>query len=135
MCSKNPAGTGWETSLFRAFPASTRIRTAAQTVRELGRVDVLMMPIDADYHILSELEISDILHSLTPRVLIPMHYRLPDLENAPDEPDDLGPIDPWLEGRANVIRLDTNRTEFRAEEFSGESRIVVFQHSPAVTRP
>jgi len=63
----------------------------------LGRVDVLMMPGDALDHILSKQETADILAALDPRIVIPMHYRLPDLESDADAPSDLGEIDPWLD--------------------------------------
>ena len=44
-------------------------------VQELGRVDILMMPIDAREHILKHSEVQAIRRTAQPRVLIPMHYR------------------------------------------------------------
>lgn len=64
----------------------------------LGRVDVLMMPADAVYHILSEETTQAILEATQASVVIPMHYRLGDLETEAYAPSDLGDIDPWLEG-------------------------------------
>ena len=104
-------------------------------IRELGRVDVLMMPIDSEYHILKQREIEAIRRALRPRVLIPMHYRHPDLEPSPDEPRDLGPIDPWLEGQESVERLDGHRADFSAASLPPDERIVVFHHSPEVRPP
>ena len=104
-------------------------------IRELGRVDVLMMPIDSEYHILKQREIEAIRRALRPRVLIPMHYRHPDLEPSPDEPRDLGPIDPWLEGQESVERLDGHRADFAAASLPPDERIVVFHHSPEVRPP
>jgi L-ascorbate metabolism protein UlaG (beta-lactamase superfamily) len=46
-------------------------------VRELGPVDILMMPIDAREHILKNAEVEAIRRTMRPRVLIPMHYRGP----------------------------------------------------------
>ena len=43
-------------------------------LQELGRVDILMMPIDAKHHILKDAEIQSIRKALRPRILIPMHY-------------------------------------------------------------
>src|SRR2546430_16006401 len=43
-------------------------------LEELGRVDILMMPIDARHHILKEAEVEAIRKALRPRILIPMHY-------------------------------------------------------------
>ena len=103
-------------------------------VAELGRVDVLMMPIDGVYHILAAEEIEANLAALSPRVLIPMHYRLPDLETDPESPSDLGPIDPWLDGRTNVQRL-SGHVGVLSREALPLNAIVVFAHSPEVNQP
>jgi L-ascorbate metabolism protein UlaG (beta-lactamase superfamily) len=101
-------------------------------VQELGRVDILMMPIDAQYHILKEQEIREIRSALRPRVLIPMHYRIPDLEASQDSPADLGPIDPWLAKEKNAIRLKNNQTIFTAASLPLAEQIIIFHHSPRV---
>ncbi len=101
-------------------------------VRALGRVDVLMLPIDADYHILSQSQIDGIVAALRPRVLVPMHYRLPDLEAEPDSPSDLGEIDSWLAGRQDVIRVGSHRRSFSTDDLPAEPAVWVFDHGPAV---
>jgi L-ascorbate metabolism protein UlaG (beta-lactamase superfamily) len=106
-----------------------------ENVEELDRVDVLMVPIDGDYHILAESEIQAILTAVRPRVLIPMHYRIPALEPEPDSPSDLGPIDPWLDDKDGVQRLPTHRLELSAGWLSQAPSIVVFAHSPEVGAP
>jgi len=100
--------------------------------RDLGRVDILMIPIDSRDHILKHYEVQAIRDTLRPRILIPMHYRHPDLESAEDSPHGLGPIDPWLAGRHGLTRLDRNYSVFRTGSLSSGERIVVFQHSPKV---
>jgi hypothetical protein len=91
-----------------------------------------MMPIDAREHILKEDEVQAIRRTIRPRVLIPMHYRHPDLESAEDSPHGLGPIDPWLAGRHGLTRLNSNYVVFTTGSLSSGERIVVFQHSPKV---
>jgi L-ascorbate metabolism protein UlaG (beta-lactamase superfamily) len=103
-----------------------------QNVREMGRVDVLMLPIDGDYHILAEAEIQAILEAVRPRLLVPMHYRIPALESDPESPSDLGPIDPWLDGKDGVRRLSSHRLELSSSGLSQAPSIVVFTHSPEV---
>jgi L-ascorbate metabolism protein UlaG (beta-lactamase superfamily) len=100
--------------------------------RELGRVDILMIPIDAKHHLLQEPEIRAIRAALHPRLLVPMHYQLPDLEPSPDSPPDLGPIDPWLAGQENVVRLDSNTAIFTAGSLLPAQLVLVFRHSEAV---
>jgi len=103
-----------------------------RNLEELGRIDVLMLPADGVDHILSKEETSDILRSVEPRVIIPMHYRLPDLEDSPDSPSDLGEIDPWLADRGNVRRLSSHRTVLRVTDLPEEPAIFVFDHAPYV---
>lgn len=104
-------------------------------VREMGRVDILMLPIDGDYHILSADEIEGILGAVRPRVLVPMHYRIPALESDPESPTDLGPIDTWLEGRIGVERLPTHQVDVTARWLSQAPSILVLKHSPEVGAP
>jgi len=101
-------------------------------IRELGPVDILMMPIDAREHILKNAEVEAIRRTARPRVLIPMHHRHPDLESSEDSPRGLGPIDPWLAGQKNVTRLENNYAVFTMGSLESGDRIVVFQHSPKV---
>lgn len=105
------------------------------TVQALGRVDVLMLPIDGDDHILSREQVETIVGDLAPRVLVPMHYRLPDLEPELDSPSDLGEIEPWLRGRDAVVRLGTHRRSIALDGLPEATTIWVFEHDPAVTPP
>jgi L-ascorbate metabolism protein UlaG (beta-lactamase superfamily) len=102
-------------------------------LRELGRVDILLIPIDAKYHILKDTEIQAIRKALRPRILIPMHYRLPDLEPSGDTPDGLGEIGPWLTGQMNAVQLESNTATFTADSLLPSQVVVVFPHSPKVS--
>ncbi len=82
-----------------------RLESAA--VAALGRVDVLMLPVDDMEHILKFAEVEAIRRELAPRVTIPMHYRL---SGVTELPKDVGPIDRWLTGRRDVRRLPLHRT-------------------------
>jgi L-ascorbate metabolism protein UlaG (beta-lactamase superfamily) len=104
-------------------------------VKELGRVDILMMPIDAKHHILKDAEIDAIRKALHPRIVIPMHYRIPDLEPSADSPEGLGEIDPWLAGQQNVVRLESNIATFTASSLLPSQIVVMFPHSPKVAAP
>jgi L-ascorbate metabolism protein UlaG (beta-lactamase superfamily) len=101
-------------------------------LQELGRVDILMLPIDAKHHILKDAEIQAIRKALHPRIVIPMHYRLPDLEPSADTPEGLGEISPWLAGQENVIQLESSLATFSAASLIPSQLVVVFPHSPKV---
>ncbi|MFQ5694432.1 MAG: MBL fold metallo-hydrolase [Terriglobia bacterium] len=98
-------------------------------LRALGRVDVLMIPIDGQDHILTRGQIEAILATLAPRVVIPMHYQIPSLWSLPRS---LGPIEPWLAGRDDVRRLGYHRAVFTPDSLPTETLIVVFPPSPGV---
>lgn len=104
----------------------------AAMVQGLGRVDVLMIPADGVDHILSQETTAEILAQLDPRIVIPMHYRLPDLESEADSPSDLGEIEPWLAGRDGVTRVGGHVTTLGREDLRDERQILVFERAPYV---
>ena len=106
-----------------------------QNIEELGRVDVLMAPIDAKEHILHADELAAIRTALHPAILIPMHYRLPDLELEEGNPEALGEIEPWLEHESHVRRLDSHLAVFTAKTLPETAEVMLFHHSPAVVAP
>ena len=102
-------------------------------VEQLGRVDILMLPIDSDYHILKRDEIEEYRARLAPTILIPMHYRHPDLETEADSPGGLGELDGWLAEQQNVRRLQTHTWRINRHDLPGTPQVLVFEHSPKVT--
>jgi L-ascorbate metabolism protein UlaG (beta-lactamase superfamily) len=82
------------------------------TIQQLGRVDVLMMPIDSQFHILKADEIAAIRRRLSPSILIPMHYRHDDLESVTGSPEALGGIEGWAKGELGVRHLNTHTLKF-----------------------
>jgi L-ascorbate metabolism protein UlaG (beta-lactamase superfamily) len=98
----------------------------------LGRIDVLMIPADGVDHILSQEATAAIIGTLDPRIVIPMHYRLPDLESDPESPSDLGEIGPWLEGRSGVRRVGNNVTRLSVSTLPDAREYLVFDHAPYV---
>jgi len=98
-------------------------------VQRLREVDVLMLAVDSEEHVLTHHQVEEILRLISPRIAVPMHYVIPSLAEAVA---DLGPVEPWLEGRANVHRLPGHRLILDAADLPEPGRITVFQHSPAV---
>jgi L-ascorbate metabolism protein UlaG (beta-lactamase superfamily) len=103
-----------------------------EAVRQFGRVDVLMIPIDSRFHILQGHEIAAIRNQLSPAFLIPMHYRHDDLETSPEKPEQLGGIDEWAKGEANVRYLKSNTKEFSIQSVPAKPEVLIFKHSPLV---
>jgi L-ascorbate metabolism protein UlaG (beta-lactamase superfamily) len=106
-----------------------------EAASQIGEVDILMMPIDSEYHILKEHEIQAILGQFSPDILIPMHYRIAELEPDDDSPDGLGGINSWLSSKQNVRRLFSHQTTISTQDLPASPEILVFEHSPLVERP
>jgi len=95
-------------------------------VAAMGRVDILMLPIDEQYHIIDQPTIDEILARLSPKRLVPMHYALPQLEPG-DLPSGLGPIEPWLSGRGPIDAVGGASATFALASLGDSMRIVVFE--------
>lgn len=97
----------------------------------LGRIDVLMLPMDADYHILSAEAIEHIMDVLKPMYLIPMHYRIPALEPG-EGPNGLGERQLGTRGVDSRVFVSGNVVDLTADSTLTERKILVFTHSPLV---
>lgn len=104
-----------------------------ENVEAIGDVDILMIPGDALYHILSPDDTEAAIDAIDPRLVIPMHYRIGALETDLDSPSDLGDLDPWLEGRGLVVHPGSHRVVLSPESLPAERTYMVLEPSPAVT--
>jgi L-ascorbate metabolism protein UlaG (beta-lactamase superfamily) len=101
-------------------------------IRQMGAIDVLMIPGDALYHILSPDATRAAIDALDPKLVIPMHYRIGALETEAASPSDLGDLEPWLEGRGRVLRPGTNRYTLAAGDLPDERSYLVLEHSTEI---
>lgn len=101
----------------------------AEQLKRIGRVDVVLLPIDGDDHILKPAQIDEIRRQLKPSIVVPMHYQIPQLSNLPAS---LGPIEPWLAQQSNVTRLRTNRWTVGSKDLRLPAQVWAFAHSPHV---
>ncbi len=94
-----------------AHLGDTGRRSSEASRKALGRIDVLMLPVDDQDHILKRSEIAAIRSgSVQAAISVPMHYRLAPLTRLPDS---LGTIDAWLSEQRNVVRLGSHTTVVR----------------------
>jgi len=101
-----------------------------EIVSRVGRVDVLMLPVDDLDHILKRGEIEEMRRRVKPSVVVPMHYRLEVLSKLPES---VGPIDEWLTSQANVRRLESSTVFLKKESLGDKSEVFVFKPSATVT--
>ncbi|MCP5120732.1 MAG: hypothetical protein GY953_58815, partial [bacterium] len=100
-----------------------------EQVRALGRVDVLLIPVDGDEHILKYAEINAIRAALQPNVTVPMHYRLTAISELPAS---LGPVEPWLARRPEAERRASHRVELTRQAVGKAGQVWILPPSPAV---
>lgn len=98
-------------------------------LKKAGPVDVLMIPVDADDHILTGAEVAATRAALGPAYVIPMHYRIPVLEKSADSPRDLGEIGPWIEGKT-ALQMNGNSFSMTKDSLPSKSTILLLQHAP-----
>ena len=91
-----------------------------------------MLPIDDTYHILKADEIKEIIDRLQPKIVIPMHYKIAELEPTPGKPKNLGILSKYLENKSDLIRLESNIIELDVSLLPDKLQYMVFQHSPRV---
>lgn len=89
-------------------------------VAEIGIADILLIPVGGYYTIDAKVA-TQVCDKLTPRVVIPMHYKtkkcgLP-----------IAVVDEFLQGKKNVSRLDSSEVEFKPAELPATVEIMVLQ--------
>lgn len=89
----------------------------------LGNVDVLMVPVDDSCHLLSYEEVDRLVDSLSPSVVIPMHYYIDGLTTVEST---LGGIDRWsrLQPRRRPLRQPAIRIDRRGMPYEREVWLV-----------
>ena len=85
-------------------------------VGEIGHVDLLMVPVGGFYTIDAS-EAGKVIRLLNPRVIVPMHYKLPGMDLPIDD------AQPFLAAKTNVRNLD--ELEITADTLPAEQEIVV----------
>lgn len=105
------------------------------TAAALIDIDILMLPIDDTFHIISSEDTKKAIQSIDPKIVIPMHYKITELESTPDKPKNLGPIDAYIAARNNVTLLESNTFKIGQNDLPKQMEYLVFKHSPKVQLP
>lgn len=92
-----------------------------QQLDEIGRVDVLLVPVGGTYTI-DAAGARRLVEATSPRVVIPMHYKTP----AVGLP--IAGVDRFLAGFDNVVRLDSNEISLRAGSLPGSTTVYVLNY-------
>jgi L-ascorbate metabolism protein UlaG (beta-lactamase superfamily) len=98
----------------------------------LGRIDVLMLPVDESEHLLTLDEVSSIIKRLSPRVVIPMHYFEPGLTCVCST---LRPIDNWLKTLPRVSMIEKERILLSRPNLPETTEVWVFKRFDTSSMP
>ena len=110
-----------------------RAHWPANVTRAVGEIDVLMVTVDDSLHLLTYDEVDALITRLQPRIVIPMHYAIPNL-TAPES--GLQPPEQWLKRHPNIRRLETHQTEITPSNLPTQTEIWLFQPAPqSLTAP
>jgi L-ascorbate metabolism protein UlaG (beta-lactamase superfamily) len=104
-----------------------RAHLPADVVHQVGAVDVLLVTVDDSCHLLSYPEVDALVALTQPRVVIPMHYLIPDLTTAEST---LLPPDGWLATQPRVKHLGTHTLRLSADSLPNSREVWVFEPAP-----
>jgi len=89
-------------------------------IEELGRVDILLVPVGGFYTIGAGVA-TQICNALSPKAVIPMHF------NNDRCAFPIAEVDEFLQGKENVTRLDVSEVEFKQGVLPTVTQIVVLK--------
>lgn len=99
-----------------AFWGDNRHNPPESFWQALGRVDVLTIPVDGSWHILSASQIAAVVERLKPRAVIPTHYLN---ESTTYTLSTLQPCRDWVEEQSSYRHLDGPELELNKDELDG----------------
>ena len=95
-------------------------RLGDKDIAAIGKVDVLLAPVGGFFTIDAEVT-TEVWGKLAPKVTIPMHFK----NDRCDLP--ISGVDDFLQGKADVSRLNTSEAEFKQGELPVTTKIIVLQ--------
>jgi L-ascorbate metabolism protein UlaG (beta-lactamase superfamily) len=96
---------------------------SSSTVQDIGKVDVLFVPVGGFFTIGPEMATS-VCAKLNPRIIMPMHYRTPGLR-AQVMFSFLKPVDDFLKGKNNVERIGEPSVNIDRDTLPTKTKIFV----------
>jgi L-ascorbate metabolism protein UlaG (beta-lactamase superfamily) len=90
-------------------------------IAEIGKPDILIVPVGGNFTIDAKVA-TQVCDKLTPKVIIPMHYKN---ERCPTFP--VAGVDEFLRGKQNVSKSDTSELDFTKEKLPATTQIIVLK--------
>lgn len=93
-------------------------------LQKFGNIDVLLLPVDESEHLLTLKEVEMIAEKLSPKVIVPTHYLIPELTSPKST---LKTIDNWLKQKTNVKYISQEGIEISKDILPSSQEVWVFQ--------
>ena len=109
-----------------------RADISSGALNELGRIDVLAMPVDDSEHIFTFAEVDQLIDMISPKVVLPIHYFQ---EGITANTADLGGITRWLKHikeRAEIRYSDTSQIVLSPAEMERVEGLEIWPLAPAL---
>jgi L-ascorbate metabolism protein UlaG (beta-lactamase superfamily) len=90
-------------------------------IAEIGKPDILFIPVGGNFTIDAKAA-TQVCDKLTPKVIIPMHYKN---ERCPTFP--VAGVDEFLRGKQNVSKSDASELDFTREKLPATTQIIVLK--------
>lgn len=91
-----------------------------QLVKQLGPVDVLLIPVGGFYTI-DAAEADQVIAMLKPRVAVPMHYKTEKLGFG------IATVEPFVKGKGNVVNIGESEVDLQAGKLPRETEVWVLR--------
>lgn len=101
-------------------------------VDAVGRVDVLIVPVDDSSHLLRFWEVRQLVETFEPRIVMPVHYLVPGLT---DPGSTLLSAETWLRTQDRVQRIGRSTVRLDPASLPSEREVWVLQSFAAVGDP
>jgi L-ascorbate metabolism protein UlaG (beta-lactamase superfamily) len=94
---------------------------SSTTVEEIGKIDAVFVPVGG-YFTMGPETATKVCEKLKPKIIIPMHYRMPGLTSVFDL---LKTVDDFLEGKKNIERIKGSVVNIEEKKLPEETKIIV----------
>ena len=91
---------------------------------ELGDVDILLVTVDDEGHLLEFAEVSTIIARLQPKIVLPTHYFMDDISTPGNG---LAGIDIWLEKQLDFTRIEAGSIDLSKEMLPEQTEVWCFE--------
>jgi L-ascorbate metabolism protein UlaG (beta-lactamase superfamily) len=95
---------------------------AQDTVKKMGRIDIVLLPVGGFYTIDSD-EAGKVVQVIHPRITIPMHFKTPKCEFP------IASVETFTDGKKGVKMANTHEIEIKKDSLPKEPEIIVLQYA------